>query len=485
MPKPHHFDPTILRQYDIRGQMGKTLSETDAYFIGLGFGSIIRTAMPASSKMGGPKIASSKIGGPKIAIGRDGRLSSPALAAALIEGLMASNCHVFDCGIVATPMLYFADRHYACDASIQVTGSHNPPDYNGFKLVRAHKSFFGTDIQHLAQHCATALPTTSGGSCEHIDILPPYISRIRQGADFGTNTIIWDAGNGAAGPAIDALLPHLSGTHKALFTEIDGRFPNHHPNPVDPKTLAMLAREVQSLGADCGIGFDGDGDRIGIIDAKCRPIAGDILTAYLGLDLLTRHAGADILFDVKSSQSAMHLITQAGGVPHVWKTGHSHMKQRLCALKAPLAGEMSGHIFMAEDYYGYDDALYVATRFGTAMQRAQHARGETFTDFIDSLPKTFTTPECSVACEDTRKFAVMADLAQIIARSAPDDAHVNDIDGVRVTTERGWCLMRASNTEGALIMRAEGVDEAALEQFITLLRKALQQVGISWPGPSL
>lgn len=461
----HKFHPTILRSYDIRGQVGVTLSPDDAFAIGVGFGQQLKTSSRG-----------------RVAVGRDGRLSSPQLAAALIDGLRQAGCHVYDIGVGPTPMLYFADRHLSCDGAIQVTGSHNPPDYNGFKMVRGHQSYFGDDIQTLGAACAAGISLGAGGSVEELSVFDSYIDRLRQNIDFGAFTVVWDAGNGAAGPAVDALVAPISGTHKTLFTDIDGRFPNHHPNPVDPSTLRFLTEQVKAAGAECGIGFDGDGDRIGVIDKDGRQVSGDLLTAFISLDILDRHKGADILFDVKSSSTALDLVRRAGGTPHLWRTGHSHMKQRLKELGAPLAGEMSGHIFIADDFYGFDDALYVACRFLSRLSYMAQNTKESLSDFLDQLPPSFTTPECHIRCADEEKFGVVEKLSQQISAVMPAE-QINLIDGVRLTTPSGWCLIRASNTEPALVARAEGADEGALEEMVTFLRSHLSEAGVSWDGP--
>ena len=465
----HNFDPTILRSYDIRGQIGKTLSTTDAYFIGASFGQYVQEKKSTHQAA-------------KIAVGRDGRLTSPDLSRALIDGLVFAGCQVTDIGVGPTPMLYFADRHLECDGAIQVTGSHNPPDHNGFKIVYHHQSFFGEDIQKLGVISAAGISRLEGGWATAHNVFDAYIERIMTAADFGDMHIIWDAGNGAAGPATDAIIARASGTHKALFTDIDGNFPNHHPNPVDPKTLEMLREEVLQAGADCGIGFDGDGDRIGVVDAKGRHIAGDILTAYLGLEILKLHPGSDIIFDVKSSLSAMALITEAGGHAHLWKTGHSHMKARLKEMQAPLAGEMSGHIFIADDYFGFDDALFVAVRLISSMVHRKQETGKTLTDFVDQLPAIFATPECHIACSDTLKFGVIEKLARQFSEQLPA-SQINLTDGVRITTDSGWCLIRASNTEAALVVRAEGQNTESLNNFITMIKDQLARAGVVWDGP--
>lgn len=460
--KTHHLHPTILRSYDIRGQVGTDLTPTDAYFIGAAFGEIITADSPG-----------------KIAVGRDGRISSPDLSDALIDGLSEAGCHIFNIGIGPTPMLYFADYTLQCDAAIQVTGSHNPPDYNGFKLVHNHESFFGTDIIKLGEICAQGVQTGKKGTIDPVCVFDDYIARLARDADFGSAHVIWDAGNGAAGPAIDALTRSMSGTHTTLFTEIDGLFPHHHPNPADPATLQSLRTYILQDGADCGIGFDGDGDRLGVVDAKGRHIAGDILTAYLGFDILERHKAADIIFDVKSSLTAMGMITKAGGTPHLGKTGHSHMKKKLRDMGAPLAGEMSGHIFIADSYYGYDDALYAAVRLITYMNKIKQKTGTTLTDFIDTLPENFATPEYHIACSDEVKFSIIEEIVALISQDF-EAKQINIIDGVRVTTDTGWFLIRASNTEGALIARAEGINAPARDAFIQIIKQSLNAVGIDW-----
>ncbi len=468
----YKFDPTILRAYDIRGQVGSTLSEKDSFAIG----NIFASFFPASNTP------------PRIAVGRDGRLTSPALASALSEGLVAAGCYVIDIGVGPTPMLYFADRILKCDGAIQITGSHNPPDYNGFKMVRGHHSFFGDDITELGIRAVAGLTKVSGGHYEEQSVFDSYIERLTKQANFGDLSIVWDAGNGAAGPATEAMLSvlshqaKLSGNHKALFCDIDGHFPNHHPNPVDPETLESLRQNVKALNADLGIGFDGDGDRIGLVDAKGRQIAGDILTAFLATDILTRTPGADILFDVKSSALALQIVRDAGGQPHLWKTGHSHMKKRLYETGAYLAGEMSGHIFIAEGDYGFDDALYVASRLVTQIANQTAETGTTITDFMDNLPGTFNTPECRIDCPDTEKFTIMTKLSEAVSASYDTDA-VNLIDGVRVTVDDGWWLIRASNTEAALVARAEGKNAQACDNFVSDIIRFLSSVGLQWDGP--
>jgi phosphomannomutase len=466
------FHPTILRAYDIRGEIGITLSAKDAYAIGRSFAQKLAA-----------NIARKKAKPPIIAVGRDGRTSSPELAGALMDGLCDSGADVIDIGVGATPMLYFADRIFNCDGAIQVTGSHNPKQFNGFKLVAEHASFFGDDILALAEIARDGWQTPEyRGKITAQDITARYVDRLAETAEAEGLRIVWDCGNGATGPAVDQLVQKLGGEHKTLYTEIDGTFPNHHPNPVDPETLDSLRAEVAAFSADCGIGFDGDGDRIGLIDSKGRQIPGDILTAYLAMDILAHNKGAEIIFDVKSSAMAMKLVESYSGQASLWKTGHSHMKKRLKERNAPLAGEMSGHIFIADGYYGFDDALFVACRLTAIMARTKQQTGKTIADFIDSLDNQIASPECRIDCADEIKFQVMDRLTASFQQRFSDD-QLNLIDGVRLTTDAGWCLIRPSNTEGALICRAEASTHAAYDELIALLKTELAAVDIDWQGP--
>ena len=460
----HNFEPTILRAYDIRGIIDKTLFAKDAYAIGAGFGHI--AAEDAQKKH------------PKIAIGYDGRTTSPMLAEALIDGLRASGAEVITIGMGPTPMLYFADITLGCDGAIQITGSHNPKDYNGFKLVLNHRSFYGEDITALGALVSTGFALTNDGSTRAHDSFTPYITRLLTDTSPQSASFVWDTGNGAAGPAVRALIDQMTGTHHLLFETVDGTFPNHHPDPVDPHTLSFLRNACDDLGALCGLGFDGDGDRLGLIDEKGRQVPGDILTAYLACEFLARCPGETILFDVKSSNSAMAIVTKAGGNAQLWKTGHSHMKAPMKQINCQLAGEMSGHIFIKDGYYGFDDALYVALR----VLKAMHITGQTITEFMDMLPPSYTTAECRVPCADEVKFSLM----QTLNQKATDQLHHKDIiliDGIRVQDDTGWWLVRASNTEACLVVRAEGISQDALLQNISEVKQSLAACDIIWDGP--
>ena len=454
-----NLHPSILRAYDIRGICNQTLSPADATAIGRAFAACL----------------GSKSLGNKVVVGRDGRLSSPQLAASLIDGLVDGGANVTDIGCGPTPMLYFAATHLDADGAIQVTGSHNPPTHNGFKMVMDGKSFFGEEITELGARCARGVPSKSGGRCEMLSIFDEYVNRLLQSADAGDLSVVWDCGNGASGPVTDAVVGRLTGKHQVLFSEVDGTFPNHHPNPVDPETLEILRAAVKSESADLGIGFDGDGDRIGIVDARGRQVPGDLLTAYLARDVAKRHPGETMLLDVKSSQLAVDMMSAAGADAAIWKTGHSHMKNKMAETGSPLAGEMSGHIFIADDYFGFDDAIYVALRILTQMVRT----GQSITAFMDVLPEQHATPELRIDCADDRKFAVMEKLQAVVAQNYAAEA-INTIDGVRVTGTTGWWLIRASNTEAALVARAEAVSPEALTQLTSEIQAALADADLSW-----
>ena len=344
----HRFDPTSLREYDIRGVVGRTLHETDAFAIGRCFGSVVARA-----------------GGRTVAVGYDGRLSSPALAGSLIEGLKASGMEVLRVGRGPTPMLYFAATTLATDGAVMVTGSHNPPDYNGFKMMLGRHAFFGAEIQRLGQMAAAGdVVEETTGSDRVADVADDYVTRLLQDWDGGDRQlrVVWDNANGAAGEVLQRLLAKLPGHHTVLNPVIDGTFPAHHPDPTIARNQEQLIAAVREQGADLGIGFDGDADRVGAVDDEGGMLLGDQLMIVLARDVLRAHPGATIIADVKASQVLYDEIAKAGGKPLMFKTGHSLIKAKMAEIKAPFAGEMSGHIFYADRWYGFDDALYVAIR---------------------------------------------------------------------------------------------------------------------------
>lgn len=402
---------------------------------------------------------------PRIVVGRDGRTHSPALSAALAQGLAEAGAQVLDVGLGPTPMTYFAVHHLEADAGIMVTGSHNPSGDNGFKLTRAGAPVFGEDIQEIGRIAASLPPLgeggARGGSCEVRDVAGAYIDRLV--ADLTTDRplkVAWDCGNGAAGAVLPDLVKRLPGEHVMLYEDVDGTFPNHHPDPTVEANLADLRRAVLEGGCDIGIGFDGDGDRIGVLDEAGRMVAPDRLMVLFARDVLDAHPGAPVIGDVKCSNSLFDAIAQAGGKPIMAATGHSLIKAKMAETGAALAGEMSGHIFFADRYYGFDDALYAAVRL------LNIADGPLSGLLVD-VPQGFSTPEMRIDVPESEKFAIVARVAE---RLAAEGAQVDTTDGVRVTVDGGWWLLRASNTQAALVARAETTSQAALGALTQTIR---------------
>ena len=450
----HQFHPTSLREYDVRGIVGQTLSAEDARALGRGFGTRVRRA-----------------GGTRVAVGYDGRLSSPMLEAALVEGLAAAGCTVLRVGLGPTPMLYFAVHALEADGGVMVTGSHNPPDYNGFKMMLGHGPFYGADILGLGAMAATADWESGAGSVESVDIEDRYVERLLDGFDGRAFNIAWDAGNGAAGRVVEKLAARLPGRHVLLNTVIDGTFPAHHPDPTVEANLEQLREAVATQGLDFGLAFDGDGDRIGAIDGQGRVVWGDQLLSVLAEDVLKAVPGATIIADVKASQALFDWVAALGGAPLMWKTGHSLIKAKMKETGSPLAGEMSGHIFFAHRYYGFDDALYAAVRL---IQAVSHLGGS-LTALKDAMPVMINTPELRFPCSEERKFPV---IREVLARLKAAGAEVNETDGARVNTPDGWWLLRASNTQDVLVARAEARDAAALDRLMAALNAELSAVGV-------
>ena len=445
----HRFDPTSLREYDIRGVVGKTLGTADATAIGRGFGTCVRRA-----------------GGRRVAVGYDGRTSSPDLERALIEGLTASGVDVIRIGLGPTPMLYYAEATLEVDGGVQITGSHNPAEYNGFKMVLQHRPFFGEDIQKLGRMANEGDWDDGSGEVTSADIIDTYVDRLMVGYAGGAYRIGWDAGNGAAGPVIEKLVKLLPGEHHTLFTQVDGHFPNHHPDPTEEKNLADLKRLVAEKNLDFGLAFDGDGDRIGAIDGEGRVIWGDQLLSILAEPVLREEPGATIIADVKASQMLYDRIAELGGEPLMWKTGHSLIKTKMRETGAPLAGEMSGHIFFAHDYYGFDDAMYAAVR----LIRAVHMIGKPLTQIRGEMPDLVNTPEMRFQVDESRKFAIVD---EVLDRLETEGAKVNRTDGARVNTPDGWWLLRASNTQDVLVARAESSSQEGLDRLVAQIDEQL------------
>ena len=461
----YQFDPTVLREYDIRGIIGETLGADDARAIGRGFATLLRRS-----------------GGKKVAVGYDGRVSSPMLEHALIEGLTASGCDVRRIGMGATPMLYYAEASAEdVDGGIQITGSHNPANYNGFKMVFQGRPFFGADIQRLGAMAAEGDWDDGTGDVETVEILDEYIERLITGLEgiadeeLASLRVGWDAGNGAAGPALEALAKRLPGEHHLLFTKVDGNFPNHHPDPTVEANLEDLVNLVAQKNLDFGVAFDGDGDRIGAIDGEGRVIWGDQLLMIYAQDLLSRQTGATIIADVKASRALFDTVEQHGGKPLMWKTGHSLIKSKMKETSSPLAGEMSGHVFFADSYYGYDDALYAGVRLIAASARL----GKSVTQLRGEMPAMLNTPEMRFQVDESRKFAAIDEVKQrLMGDSAPEGVEVNDTDGVRVNTPDGWWLLRASNTQDVLVARAESDTQEGLDRLMAQIDEQLAASGL-------
>ncbi len=459
----HKFHSSVLREYDIRGIVGETLSPADATAVGRVFGTIIK-----------------RKGGARVCVGYDGRLSSPDMEDALVKGLIAAGVTVERVGRGPTPMLYYATTERGADGGIMVTGSHNPPTHNGFKMMMGKKPFFGEDIKKLGHMAAAGDVDDGKGAASDVPVVDDYIARLLK--DFSGDRklkVVWDPGNGAGAEVVTRLVKRLPGEHMVLNGEIDGRFPAHHPDPTEPKNLVQIIDEVKKRGAAVGFAFDGDADRIGVVDGKGRILWGDQIMQILAEDVLKAHPGAPIIADVKASQALFDEVKRMGGQPIMWKTGHSLIKNKMAETKAPLAGEMSGHIFFADKYYGFDDAIYAAVRFLSIM-----ARDPAF-DLVaryDRMPKMVNTPELRFPCADDRKFAVIDEVKARLARSG---AQLSDTDGVRVMGRGGWWLLRASNTQAVLVARAEADSEAHLDGLKAELAAQLKASGLDLPTESV
>jgi phosphomannomutase len=456
----HRFDATVLREYDIRGIIGKTLSGADAFAIGRCFGSIVARA-----------------GGKRAAVGYDGRLSSPELEPQLVAGLRACGLEVLRIGLVATPMLYYAAYALEADGAVMVTGSHNPPDYNGFKMMLGKKPFFGAQIQEIGRMARDGdVVAAAEGSDRQVDIAERYLERVLADYDGGERKlkVVWDPGNGSGSDITRMLAARLPGEHTVINGTVDGTFPNHHPDPTVAKNLEQIIAEVARQGADLGIAFDGDADRIGVVDNEGHILFGDQLLVVLARDVLKQKPGGTIIADVKASQVLFDEIAKAGGSPLMWKTGHSLIKSKMAETGSPLAGEMSGHIFFADKWYGFDDAPYSAVRLLGIIARA----AETLGQMRDALPKVINTPELRFNCAEDRKFVVVQEVKD---RLAAEGARVQAVDGVRVLTDDGWWLLRASNTQAVLVARCEASSAEGLERLKAGLVRQLVASGLEAP----
>ncbi|MBI3539096.1 MAG: phosphomannomutase/phosphoglucomutase, partial [Candidatus Eisenbacteria bacterium] len=436
----------IFREYDIRGLHATELTDAVAESVGRAFATLIREAFEDETGV----MPGATRGPARVVLGRDVRPSSERLAAAVERGIRAAGVAVERVGVVPTPALYYAVVKRGIHGGLQVTGSHNPPEFNGFKMTRRTLPLFGAEIQTMRERIERGTLATSPAPAEALDrpILDDYramlVERLKSARGL---KVVMDCGNGCAGTVVPEVFARMGHTVIPLFAELDGRFPNHLPDPTVPKLLEALVAEVARTGADLGIGFDGDADRIGAVDARGRIVYGDQLLALFARDVLTRVPGGEIIFDVKCSQGLIEDIAAHGGRPSMWKTGHSLIKSRLHETGAPLAGEMSGHMFFSEGFFGFDDALFAAGR----LLRYVAATGRPFTDLVDSIPHYFATPEMRLACPDDRKFQIV----EAFKREAASRYTVIDIDGARVEFGDGWGLVRASNTQPVLVVRFE------------------------------
>lgn len=441
------MNPVIFREYDIRGVYNSDFDKSFALQLGRSFVSYVR--------------ARTGIKNPRLTLGYDARLSSPEIVASLAEGFKQSGAHVIHLGLVTSPISYFSTFTVEnVQGGIMVTGSHNPPDYNGFKISFGRSTIFGDEIKQLEKIIQAEDFVSGPGSEETIDILTPYVERYKK--EFGTmapTPVVLDCGNGAAGCIARRLYEGVGLEPKILFEQPDGTFPNHHPDPTVEGNLVALKEEVLASRAIVGIGFDGDADRIGLIDSEGRFVLGDEMMALIAQDILKEHKGGKIIGDVKCSDRMFDFVKRSGGKPIMWKTGHSLIKEKVKVEKAPFGGELSGHIFFADRNYGYDDALYAGLRVVEILSKTK----KTIAQLLETLPPSFCTPEIRIDTTEEKKHAIVAKLKDSFSRPSSDYA-VNLIDGIRVSFADGWALARASNTQPVLVLRFESTSEEGLER---------------------
>ena len=448
------MNPHILRAYDIRGRVNEDLDRDTVRSLGAALGTRVLDA-----------------GGTRVALGYDVRESSPRLSDWIAEGILSTGASVLDLGLVPTPLLYYAVHTQGVDGGVQITGSHNPPEYNGLKIMQGGAMLHGSGLQELGRLAESRQFKTGAGRRDALELSERYLADLlRPGVLSRPLRVVIDAGNGCASLLAPELFRRLGATVRPLYCEYDGRFPNHMADPTLPETLTALRGEVVELGADFGIAFDGDADRLGVVDETGRIVWGDQLLALFARELLVAQPGATILFEVKCSRAVAEDVTAHGGVPVMTATGHSLIKQRMSELGAPLAGEMSGHFFF-KDWFGIDDAMYAAARLARWLARS----GRTLSSAVLELPKYVATPEIRVPCDDARKFDIVSRL-----RDRYRVGHrVVDVDGARIEFETGWGLVRASNTEPVLVLRTEGRTEAERDGILADLRRALAELGVS------
>lgn len=455
---------TLFRAYDIRGIVGDNLHVADMLALGQAFASEV--------------IARTQNSRPAIVLGRDGRLSSEALSFAMRDGLISAGAHVLDIGMGPSPYAYFAAHHHEAEGCVMITGSHNPKDHNGMKVVIAGHTLHGDDLYALRTRLEEGRIHQGHGSHEACDMQAEYAAALLREISAYTLAfpVIWDAGNGAAGNMISQIVPHIAAMqHELLFCEIDGHFPNHHPDPSNPKNLVDLQRAVTHHTHAIGLAFDGDGDRLGVLDENGHIVTSDQLLMLLARDVLAASPHATIIADVKTSDAVFHDVRAHGGQAIMGRTGHALMKEMMRETQAAFAGEASGHLFFADRYYGFDDGIYAAIRLLALVAKS----GKRLCDLVGSLPVIYASPEWRIDCDDQKKFDIIAQIAAALHASG---AEVNTLDGVRVSTADGWWLLRASNTQGALVGRAEGRDADTLARVVQAVAVQLAAFGLHLPA---
>jgi phosphomannomutase/phosphoglucomutase len=446
------MNPEIYREYDIRGVIGEDITEDEFITMGRGFGTYFKG-----------------LGKRRILLARDCRLTSPRINEEVAEGLMSTGCDVLDGGICPTPTFYFGVRHLEADGGLMITASHNPPQYNGFKICRGYDTIYGEEIQMVRRIIEGAGFFTGKGTCVEVEITEPYVERIMSDITLTHGiTVAFDAGNGTGGPIGVRILKSLGCDLHPLYCEMDGTFPNHEPDPTVLDNMRDLIQEVTTHSLMLGIGVDGDADRIGAVDSSGNIVFGDMLLLLFARDVLADHPGASVISEVKSSDRLYKDIEAHGGKAIMWKTGHSLIKNKMKETKALLAGEMSGHMFFADRYYGYDDAVYASCRLLEILSKT----GESLSELLSDVPQSRTTPEIRVECPDAEKFGLVNRLREEFRARY----EIIDVDGVRIIFEDGWGLVRASNTQPALVLRFEAQSEKRLAEIRGIVEDAIERL---------
>ena len=447
-------NPQIFRQYDIRGIVDKDLTEETVYLLGKGFGTYVKN-----------------LGLKKVSIGGDARLSSPSFKKFYSKGLLETGCDVYDVGILATPTLYFSIQELDVDAGVMITGSHNPPEYNGFKMNIGLMSIYGDDIQEVYKIIESGKFATGEGKLTVIEgMIEKYKSHIVNNINISRPVkVIVDAGNGAGGPILPDILRRLGCDVVEMYCDMDGTFPNHHPDPTVVEYIKDLIENVKKSDAELGIGLDGDADRIGVVDEKGNILFGDQIMTIFARDFLKTNKGEKVIGDVKCSKNYYDDIKLHGGIPVMYKTGHSMIKKKMREDDIKIGGEMSGHIFFADRYFGYDDAMYASCRFIEIVANSD----KTVSEFLADQPKLFNTPEIRVDCPDDVKFDLVAKVRDSFIKAGYD---VNDIDGMRVNFDSGWGLVRASNTQPVLVLRFEALSQEKLDEYKKMIEDRIEEL---------